>query len=101
MTLTKQSWFPDILDYMLDHRCPVCSADPGDQCVAPRKIAHAQALAELIKRAGGIPPVEQPPMHAARQDRGVAHYRRDFSRAPWVEDRVAGTSYGTLNRMEN
>jgi hypothetical protein len=93
-------FFPDLLDYALDHRCPMCYAKPGDQCDAPMKIASARALAESIKKAGGTPRL-RPPMHAARQDRGIAHYRRDVGRAPWPEDRVAGTNYGTLTHTRS
>ena len=79
--------FPNLVEYTLDHRCPVCRAEPGEPCDAPNKISVAA-------RHHDPDPIHL--LHAARQDRGIAHYRRDIGRAPWPEDRVPGVGYGTL-----
>jgi hypothetical protein len=35
-------------------------------------------------------------MHAARQDAGMRHYRRDVGNAPWPEEREPGGRYDSL-----
>lgn len=54
----------------------------------PRAVATAGMEPSTAKRTNL--------QHASRMDAGAAHYRRDVGRAPWEEDRVPGTSYGTI-----
>ncbi len=75
MTSQPTPW-PSSEAYMLAHPCTRCGADIGQPCTAPNKADH--------------------PWHAARQDAGIRHYRRDVGRAPWPEDRVPGERYDTL-----
>lgn len=65
---------PHVDEYVLAARCPTCRAPSGQPCNAPRR--------------GGF--------HAARQDKGAAHKRRDVGNAPWPEERVPGVRYDTL-----
>ena len=70
--------FPGLSVYALAHRCTTCGAAPGVPCTAPNKWPGVA--------------------HAARQDAGYRHYRRDVGKAPWPEDRVPGQRYDTLPR---
>ncbi len=54
---------------------PDLKADPGVEC--------------NYKRPDGR-------FHTARQNLGIAHKNRDVGSAPWMEERVSGTNYGTI-----
>jgi streptogramin lyase len=60
---------------------------PGVECDAPRKQAQQQRL--------GTDPIGR--LHATRQQRGRSHRAQDVARAPWVEDRIPGQRYDSLD----
>lgn len=89
--------FPPLHEYAMAKRCPVCRAEPGQDCQAPHKAAQRARAARLAAMFGV--PYEEPPLsrlHKARQQAGARHYRRDVGNAPWPEDREPGRRYDTL-----
>lgn len=67
--------WPTNEQYALAHPCWRCGAQPGEACNAPRKQGRS---------------------HALRQDAGSRHYSKDRRNAPWREDRLPGSRYGTV-----
>lgn len=95
-------WFPPISDYVLSHPCPTCNAKPWEPCAAPKKQARAARWRSYREQAGQPPAAEFAAgdinqQHATRATAGVNHHHRDLAKAPWAEDRVPGTDYGTVD----
>lgn len=83
----RDDFLPPMHDYVMSHRCPTCKAEPWTDCDAPKKNLEADRL-QVIE------PSDR--QHVRRQDAGSRHYRRDFGKAPWPEDRVPGVDYSTV-----
>lgn len=91
-------WFPPFVDYVMSRRCSTCGAVAWTDCTARRKRRSAEIQNENRARFGQPPttPNRADLQHVTRQDAGAAHRSRDIGRAPWTEDRVPGTNYGTV-----
>jgi len=95
----NKDWFPPLGDYILSKRCSVCKAEPRTPCNAPRSIARFRKDNESSKAVYGVPISADEVSacsHTPRIDRGIDHRRRDMRRAPRIEDRKLGRTYGTL-----
>jgi hypothetical protein len=75
--VTTCTQWPDSSAYTLAQHCSRCGSNPGEVCRSPRTRVALHG-------------------HAARQDAGWRHYRRDLARAPWLEDWVPGVRYDSL-----
>lgn len=80
--------WPGMEEYALVYSCPVCKAEPGTICDAPRK----------QKRAPSTYSVNSGPraLHSSRISLGIARYNKDVGNAPWPEDREPGKRYDSL-----